>query len=765
MRYAHDVFMPSLSSVASWLLILTATFFTPARSQVLSTAIPVYDKAGTPMLNPWAGGMSLPQFSSVNLDGDPLMDLVVFDREDATFTPYLNRGTEGEHTFVFAPEFQARYDSCDCFGWAKLIDANCDGLADVVCGTPTSNVKVYQQGTNESGEVVYELTYDPLRSLYSSGVSPLFSGKLDVPAVIDVDGDGDLDFLTWANGFDYMEWHRNMAREYYDRCDTIELELNRRCWGHFREVGFEGEFIMEDTLTNPCLLGDFSPARGEAPTGERHAGGTSTLLVDLNQDGLLDALIGDADNNDLAALYNGGTPTYAYMDSLEYNFPSTNLPVDLRMFPAAFELDANNDGYQDLVIAPNQATSELVENTEGVQLYLQERLDEMPAFVFSEQGFLQSTQIELGNEAVPHLFDYNQDGLLDLLVGNRGYHVDFTDALIPALSLFENVGTAERPAFQLVDDDFLGIRASEAFPLLQHMVPTSADIDADGDQDLFIGAVLGDIYFFENTTTAGGAPTFAFITDDYGDVKVRGNAAPTFYDFDEDGDLDLWVGDKGGYIHYYENTGTAEQARFELITDRWGFVEIEDEFGRPGSSVPPGFPRPVVVDYDQDDEVELLVGGRRGFIEIYEGMAQALTDTMAFVGTLFDYDVGVSSAVAVGTLDDTGTLTYILGNKRGGLQLFSALEETTTSRTPRQPRLQGVSVFPNPTRDLLFVAISKTASQPAQVTLTNQMGQRLRSEVMHGGRLQLDLAPLSSGIYFLRVVQGQAVSTHKVIKQ
>ena len=82
-----------------------------------------------------------------------------------------------------------------------------------------------------------------------------------------------------------------------------------------------------------------------------------------------------------------------------------------------------------------------------------------------------------------------------------------------------------------------------------------ADADGDGDLDLFIGNSSGNTYFFRNT---GSATTPAYKrkggNKPFGIGDVGYSASPAFADIDDDGDLDLFIGNSGGYTAFFRNT-------------------------------------------------------------------------------------------------------------------------------------------------------------------------------------------------------------------
>ncbi|MBI4560037.1 MAG: VCBS repeat-containing protein [Candidatus Hydrogenedentes bacterium] len=85
--------------------------------------------------------------------------------------------------------------------------------------------------------------------------------------------------------------------------------------------------------------------------------------------------------------------------------------------------------------------------------------------------------------------------------------------------------------------------------------PAFADIDADGDQDLFIGDFDGRVHFYRNTGTRE-RPLWAAPEKNFAGVATSWMAAPAFCDLDGDEDLDLTVQDGDWSLSFIENIGT-----------------------------------------------------------------------------------------------------------------------------------------------------------------------------------------------------------------
>ena len=261
--------------------------------------------------------------------------------------------------------------------------------------------------------------------------------------------------------------------------------------------------------------------------------------------------------------------------------------------------------------------------------------------------------------------DLDSDGDQDLvLVGN--YKIYY----------FENTGTADSPDFtQLTGTANLldGINNQFQYFVIDHAL---ADLDNDGDVDLIVADLWGTIAYYENTGTAT-SPDFTRRTGaanplDFIDKGIHSDLAPELADLDDDGDVDLVLGDFHGNISYFENTGTAATPVFtQLIGEASPLDGIFDESTRRHE------PNPVLADLDGDGDMDLIIGevyDRQLIFNYYENTGTASnpeftrrTDTANPVkyipGRLHVADL----APELVDIDDDGDLDLAFGSVDGGI--------------------------------------------------------------------------------------------------
>ncbi|MCP9236150.1 FG-GAP-like repeat-containing protein [Lewinella sp. JB7] len=700
--------------------------------------------AGDELPLAWLGGLNAPQFNASDLDGDGRDDLLLFDRAGDALLAL--RG-DGAGNYTIAPELTVGFPG-DLKHWLLLRDYDGDGADDLFTySAEDDGFRVFRGQRGPSGLLTYapEPTYAGLRYPLGSGnTTPIFVTSIDYPALDDLDGDGDLDILTFSVGGGYVEYYRNQSVERGFGTDTLLYTLESECWGGFFESGLTPELDLGDA-PGEC----FTNLRGETPVKPRHAGST-ILTLDADGNGLKDIMLGDISFEFLVLGLNTGTPQQAFITDQDPRWPTPGTTADIPFFPAAYHLDVDGDGARDIVASPSQTL-----NAEDINVswyYQNVGTDASPDFVFRDSQLLVRQSIDLGTGALPAMVDYDADGRPDLVIGNSEDYGPRT-TLNSRLRLYRNVTPpGGELAFSFADDDFLELRQYSA--TTSAFAPAFGDLDGDGDTDAIVGERSGRLIYLENTAGPGRATVFAAPVFEYMDIDAGQLAKPTLADLDRDGLTDLVVGGFDGRIRFYRNVGSVGAPAFDADPEAAGnYLQLGGiNTNVPGSST--GHPTPQVVTYD--DRFLLITGNRAGTLEAYSFTEPSPSFTL-LNDTVAGLDVGGFSAPATADFDGDGLLDMVVGNQRGGVGYYRtdlvAERSTGLLTVPAPDFVFGVS--PNPSSDVLRV-YDLPGTQEQRINLYSNVGQLLRT-VDAGGQLEytLDLSLLTPGIYLV-AVEGDA---------
>lgn len=536
----------------------------------------VYEN-GDSLINAWAGGINFVQVNMMDMDGDQIEDLVLFDRSGNRIIPFLVKNNNGTKRFKYAPEYIEKFPTIE--SWMVLADYNCDGRKDLFVST-RNGIGLYRN--DGVMDFVWGLNGPHITSRYSP-TSPkvnLFVSPEDYPAIVDVDNDGDLDIFTFGMG-NTVEHHENSSN-----CG-LDFEVRFHCWGGFKEDGVTNKVTLD-----ACNGHKKDPGYTNNTQKTQHAGST-LLLLDLEGNGLMDCVIGDVSFPNGIGLYNDGKPDSAHMYKQDTTFPSYDSPVDQYIYPAFFYEDVDFDGKKDFLASP--FTDEGSQNTNSLWLYKDISGTSIPDFNFKDSAFIQKDVIDLGSAAAPQLIDINGDGLLDVIISNYGVFESGGD-YFSSISYYKNTGSKSTPVFTLQSKNYGDLGDHN---LGNAIHPAFGDVDGDNDLDIFMGAEDGAIHYFENNPSAG-QNVYTLKTPNYGGIDVGNFSTPTLFDIDGDSDLDLFIGNELGTIVHYENTGSATSPNYKHITDNYGGVTVRSIYQNRGYSVP--------FFHDHNGRVDLFVG-------------------------------------------------------------------------------------------------------------------------------------------------------------
>jgi hypothetical protein len=437
--------------------------------------------ASNPFNGEDVGDNSKPFFFDHEADGD--LDAYVGNSEGTIYSfPNVGNAINWNFFAVIQPIQDSDSTTIDIGSNSApvFVDLDGDGDQDLLVGDGIGEIRYYENISDAEGLSLQERTWgdNPLKGVF------LWSSS--APAMVDIDGDGDLDAFIGENYGGTIRYYENVG-------DNTEVPS-----------------LQEQPDDNPLYLRDVGA--NSAPA-----------FVDIDADGDMDLFSGATDGK---IYYHKNTghatnPTFSARTGAENPFDSVDVGTASR---PAF-VDADGDGDMDAFIgdfygkiyyyenAGDAVTPNFIERTGSLNPFNAFNNNEAedrsaPAFVnytdtykgleafigFEDggiRGFVNTlfpipsytsfaapplTSIDVGSYSSPAFCDLHSDGQVDTYIGE-------STGAIQYYSGFGNSG-----GFNPFDGVDVGISATPAF----------VDIDADGDYDAFVGELDGVFNFFEN---------------------------------------------------------------------------------------------------------------------------------------------------------------------------------------------------------------------------------------------------------------------------
>lgn len=494
----------------------------------------VEDALNNPFTGVDVGSNAIPFF--VDLDGD--MDLDAFIGNKAgTIDFYRNDGTINSPIFNLQPAANNPLNAVNTgtFAAPNFVDIDNDGDLDAFV---SFNAPAAMGG---NGQIAFYrndgTNLVPNFILITGATSPtdaLPIGRNPLITFADFDKDGDLDLFVGSQ-LGMIQYYQNTGS-----ANAPTYQLSTAAVNPFDGIDVGRNIAI---TPNPCF-------------------------VDINGDGNSDVFLGSIDGviNYLESDPNIVCPSFSYQKVLNSENPTNSIDVSAYSEPDFVDIDA--DGDADLFVADSLGQINFFQNTGNANA---------PNFTPISGSNNPFNGIDVGSIATIDFVDINKDGLQDAFVGEANGNINF----------FQNNGTATNPNFiQVIGaaNPFNGLT------LGTQTSPTFADIDKDGDLDAFIGNLDGQILFFRNdgTPAAPNYTQFTDTTNPFFGVDLDGKFTPEFGDIDNDGDLDAIIGNKSGELYFFRNDGTATNPKFKgLYGDCNPFNDVipvlstDDEFSAP----------------------------------------------------------------------------------------------------------------------------------------------------------------------------------------
>lgn len=582
----------------------------------------------------------------------------------------------------------------------------------------------------------------------------------DIPEIVDIDGDGDLDFFAFNIGGGHINYYKNYQVEDGMPCDSIRINFKDGCWGRT----YQG-FTMEQTLGVVCPTAQ--PVID--PLKTTHTGNTLCFL--------------DADGDEDYDYLNGGV-TYNYIQFVkngksEYNYVRDTMIAqdtawqtgghvfDMTMFPAAFWMDVDHDGKKDVVIAPVAEGGS--ENYKCVVWYKNTGTPSAPVFTYQHDSLYVEQTIDMGTASRPMMYDYNKDGKPDLFIGGEGFFQK-NAPLRARISYYMNTSSGNNLSFTLQTTDFLGIDALN----VRGAFPAVGDLDNDGKDDLVVGHSNGTITFYKNQAPGDNVQpqwqlTHMVLKDiNNVDIDSSQSASPFIYDMNKDGKKDLLIGGQGGWLAYYENVGISNELKLQHQTSKLGNVKVD------GTNIFSAYSVPFVGKMDNTGVEFLMLGSNSGRMHRFTGFQNGnVTTPYTMVDSVYsNLNVllgkwsGYRSAPAIADLDGDGWYEMVVGNVSGGVYIFKqGLIVSDVKGT--EAANGGVDVYPNPATNVVYVNWGNNFAngKPVEVAIYTITGQKQLVHQTTGSEQSMELSTrsLAPGTYLCVVTAGSSRKTSRLV--
>jgi len=702
-----------------FLLVLSAQILGQSLQFKFNQDINVSNGQGI-LKNAWAGGLNAVQFAQMDLNGDGFEDVLAFDRTNQKLFTYINKSTiGGAIVLAYDPNFEKYFPLIE--NWLILCDFDGDKRKDLFTST-SAGVKVYRNisvGSNLKFELFSE-------ALFSEGFSSkinLYVAASDIPAIGDLDGDGDIDILSFEPGGHYLEFHKNMSKEKTGQMG-LQFEKVGDCWGNFIHSD------CRDILFGvPCYaFGNSSIALNSilSPSKTMHTGNSLSLL-DLNKDGIKDLLFGHVTCPNLVFLQNSGNISQANFLKADFDFPTKN-PVSVPFFAAAFPLDLNGDGQMELLTSTNAADNGgyMQDFQKSISLYQFEKGE----WILQSKNYLQSDMIDVGEGASCVWWDGDHDGDLDLYVGNSGIRT--AAGVRASIYYYENIGTIKKPELLFKTDDFGGLSKLIQGTDIQLSL---ADLVSSGRRQLVISiqTFLGPEIRYCHSNISG-FDKFSLSGLSYGD-------RPLFIDWNLDGRLDLLILEKMGLIRSYD------ESFLKILNADWSGFSKKTDWTLQSFTL---------ADADLDGRLDFIGIDKSGRLHV--GILDSKSSMISWQAdaNLESFNFGQKAMVSTSDWNQDGLVDINVGLASGGVQL---LQNKFMSELSTNVEHSSLHIWPNPSKEYVQIMANENGlfeviDFTGKIIITN-----VQIEKMVPARI--DVSRISKGTYFLKFTSTKNQISHK----
>ncbi len=131
--------------------------------------------------------------------------------------------------------------------------------------------------------------------------------------------------------------------------------------------------------------------------------------------------------------------------------------------------------------------------------------------------------------------------------------------------------------------------------------------------------------------------------------------------------------------------------------------------------------------------------------------------------TMSVFRTNFSEADYIGTAIPSGPVSMnVIGGSFSGVGQITAINLTDLVLRLNNNTIQGFATYPNPVTNKRFT-VTTSSSDIKQVSIFNVLGKRVFSTSFSGAKSNVDVSSISSGLYILKVSEGDKIATSKLV--